>query len=101
MGFVSRGVEVPESHLQEGRAAEISLWVDEETRSLLFPMRVHSSKDRPEGAFVAIQYEGYWFYLERSDHFSKSAFSLLAYLFQLQAPVEAGTGPLLTLPAGG
>jgi hypothetical protein len=49
---------------------------------------------------VAVQHQGYWFFIRQSDHRSKQAFSLLAYLFQMQAPQMKGAGPLLTVPTG-
>jgi hypothetical protein len=51
-------------------------------------------------AFAQVFYNGYWFYIPKSDWRSKRTFALLTYLFSLQA-TEAGEGPLVTIPAGG
>ena len=44
-----------------------------------------------------MQYDDHWFYISRSDHRSKQAFSLLTYLFILQAPRIQGAGPVITV----
>ena len=100
MGYVARGVDIPEKHLKEGRAPEPVSAQGADSLPLV-PLRVYSREDVPEDAFVAIRYQQHWFYLKHSDHQSKTAFGLLTYLFQIQAPAPQGAGPLLTLPAGG
>ncbi len=64
------------------------------------PLRIRSQAGSPPDAFVAVRYADYWFYIPHSDHTSKQAFGLLAYLFQMQAPQVQGAGPLLTVPTG-
>ena len=49
---------------------------------------------------VAVQHHGQWFYIPHSDHTSKLAFGLLAYLFQMQSPQQKTVGPILTVPVG-
>jgi hypothetical protein len=61
---------------------------------------VHSSKQKPECAAVAVKYRGHWFYIDDRDHSSKATFALLTQLFELQAGGGAGKGPVLTLPVG-
>lgn len=100
MGFVSRGVEVPEIHILKQRASVIADWEDTETREFLFPLKVYSQEEKPKEAFVAVKYHDHWYFLRHSDGQSKRAFGLLTYLFQLQAPREPTSGPILTLPAG-
>jgi hypothetical protein len=63
-------------------------------------MRIHSGSRRPADAFIAVRYQGNWYYLDRSDEKSKQAFSLLTYLFQLQAPEASKSAPILTVPVG-
>ena len=98
MGFLSRGLEIPAAHIEEKRIVEMILPDDPELRSLLFPLRIHSSVDQPADAFVAVQHHDYWFYIAHSDHMSKQAFSLLTYLFQMQAPQAQTLGPMITVP---
>lgn len=98
MGFLSRGVEIPAAHVAEKRAEEITIPEDAEFRSLLFPLNIHSQVERPTDAFVAVRHYDHWFYIAQSDHVSKQAFSLLAYLFQMQAPQVQALGPMITVP---
>jgi hypothetical protein len=61
-------------------------------------MHIHTAKQRPHNAYIAIYYRGSWFYIDDSDLTSKSTFSLLMQLFALQAGEIKSTGPILTLP---
>ena len=94
MSFLSRGVEVPEAHREQGRVVDMGSWED------LVPFRILSSQEKPGDVFAAVRYQGHWFYIEHTDHESKRAFNLLIYLFQLQAPETSAAAPVLTLPTG-
>ena len=61
---------------------------------------VRSQKDAPEHAAVAVQYRGYWFYIQENDLESKNTFILLSQLFSLQSGNTHSAAPLLTLPIG-
>ena len=63
-------------------------------------MAIHSQKQRPENAYVAVQHRGWWFYIADDDPSAKATFSLLNILFSLQAASGQGRSPLLTLPVG-
>lgn len=104
--FVSHGVDVPAEHARRG-VARVTL----DERQQPFDWRnvtagffhVHSSAgtERPPDAHVAIQYKGYWFYIDESDLDTKSTFTLLMELARLNLSDKVGTKPLLTLPLGG
>jgi hypothetical protein len=98
MGFLSRGIEIPAAHIEEQRVEEMISPVDPELRSLLFPLRIHSSVERPADAVVAVRHHDHWFYIKHSDHMSKQAFGLLTYLFQMQSPQAQTLGPMITVP---
>ncbi len=98
MGFLSRGIEIPAAHVEEKRVDEMILLDDPELRSLLFPLRIYSSVERPADAFVVVRHYDHWFYIAHSDHMSKQAFSMLTYLFQMQAPQAETLGPMITVP---
>ena len=98
MGFLSAGVEIPAVHDDEERAEKITLPADAEYQSLLFPLKVHSSVERPTVAFVAVRHHSHWYYIKHSDHLSKQDFGLLTYLFQMQAPQAQTLGPMITVP---
>jgi hypothetical protein len=63
-------------------------------------MTIYSRKDRPPDAAVAVPYRGWWFYIADNDQNSKTTFSLLNILFQLQATTASGKSPVLTLSVG-
>jgi hypothetical protein len=50
--------------------------------------------------FAQVLYNGYWFYIDKSDWSSKRTFALLTYLFSLQSTAKEQSAPLLTVPTG-
>jgi len=100
MGFLAHGVEVPEVHMQKKFVEQNTEAANIEHDDFFFPLNIHSSEEKPDDAFVAVEYQDHWFYIERSDHISKQAFGLLTYLYMLQAPQTPGGMPLITIPAG-
>jgi hypothetical protein len=99
MLFLSKGVDVPNVDLTEGHVLPVST-ERANPQDPIVPLHVQTSRTPPEGAFVAVQYREYWFYVDDSDLQSKRAFTLLMFLFELQAPAGGGAAPLLTLPTG-
>ncbi|WP_428355811.1 hypothetical protein [Methyloprofundus sp.] len=100
MGFLSHGVEVPEEHMQNKFVEQNPAITQIANNDLFVPVNIHSSDAKPDNAFVAIEYQNYWFYIDHSDHASKQAFGLLTYLYMLQAPQSPNAVPLITIPAG-
>lgn len=101
--FLSQAVEPPVRHEEAGL---VTVTRDDDGNRFDWSeitgdlMRVRSSEDRPESAFVAVRYRGYWFWIDDADLVSKSTFGLLATLFSLQSGDEQGMAPLLTLAVG-
>lgn len=58
---------------------------------------VQSAKEKPADAFVAVQYEGLWFWIDRQDLASKSTLTAVTLLFNF---LEGGSKetPVLTIP---
>jgi hypothetical protein len=103
--YLSQSVEVPDEHV---RAGKVTLTRDAagnpfDWSSMLGDLiRVHSGKQRPRSAAVAVPYRGHWFYIGDSDLDSKSTFSFMSQLLALQAGKAPGSpGLILTLPVGG
>jgi hypothetical protein len=94
MGYMSYGVRVPDHHIKDLFASEIHPGMQS-----LIPLRVEWSEERPENTHVAVRHEGTWYYIPDSDLQSKTAFGLLSYLYQMQAPKIQGAGPLITIPS--
>jgi hypothetical protein len=70
----------------------------------LFTVKACRGKKPPAGATVAVPYRGYWFYIDDTDHATKSTFVLMRPSRQLDlGPIRSdkkGAGPVLTLPVG-
>jgi hypothetical protein len=82
-------VEVPAEHLASGKAPPIG----EQESDSQPPFRVLSGCEKPCDPFVAICYEGRWFWIEKSDFRSKRTMAYLLVLLAL-----ADTGPKESLP---
>jgi hypothetical protein len=101
MYFLSQSVQVPEEDVVAGRvtvtrdaAGQPFDW-QRVTEGIL---TIRSSTEPPDNASVAINYRNSWFYIDDSDLDSKSTFSLLGQVYQLQAGDAKSVAPVLTLP---
>lgn len=101
MYYVSQGVEVPDADYTAGRvpttrdrAGAVFDW-KRLTSSL---MRIRHAPREPGGAYVSIYYRGLWFYIDDTDLDSKSTFSFLSQVLEMQSGEIKNTGPILTLP---
>lgn len=90
--LASMGVDVPEEH----EASGITVSVSEGTAPSF--LQVHCGKKAPEDPMVAVQYRGYWFWIDSSDIASKRGFSLLQMLLMRSLEGKISQQPLLSLP---
>jgi hypothetical protein len=107
--FLSHGVEVPGEHLASG-VAKATLEADgrmfdwNQVTGELFTVKACHGKNPPAHAAVAVSYRGYWYYIDDTDHATKSTFILMRPSRQLDfgatTPGRKGSGPVLTLPVG-
>lgn len=93
-------IDVPTHHVNDGRTIPslISSAGAAPTNGRL--LRVQTTIDEPENAFVSVKYQNNWFWIDHRDFASKRIFTFLMVLFSL---TESGgkTGlPLVTIPAG-
>lgn len=104
--FVSQGVEVPKEHLKSGVAPRTD---DFDGRNFnwqqvlggLFRVCSVKSKKKPDCAYVAIQYKGYWYYIDERDRDTKATFALLLEVSRLELESTKSKAPILTIPLGG
>ena len=63
---------------------------------------VQSAKKKPLDAFVVIEADGTWYWIDRADSPTKGTFALLEYLMNFQDPTPStqDAGVQLTLPTG-
>jgi hypothetical protein len=103
MFYLGNGVEIPNEHVERGIVpitrypnGELFDWSE-----ILSPLlTVHCSRERPDSAFVAVSFRGYWFYIADGDVASKSTFLLLANSFSLQAGDAKSLMPTLSVSIG-
>ncbi len=92
---LSTYVEVPPEHLASGSAPSLGEPVIEEQP----PFRVLSCPTRPRDPFVAVCYEGHWFWIEKSDFQSKRTLSYLLVLLALADTGAKENLPVITIQA--
>jgi len=63
------------------------------------PVRIYSGNDRPAGAFVAVHYRGYWFWIDDGDWKTKRALAAIMFFFTLGEGGGTQNLPLITIPA--
>ena len=107
--YMSHGVTVPPEHLEQGLVRQTELpdgqlfdW-SALTRGV-FEVHYVKQHHRPEHAYVAVLFRGYWFFIDDRDHNSKMAFNQVYQLSRLDLAVTGArlerTRPVLTLPLG-
>lgn len=109
MNALAQTVYPPDEHIRDGQVLVIAdpnkprpalPWLNfKPTRQPKRWLNVEHSRVPQRNAFVQVFYNGYWWYIRQSDWMSKGTFSLLSYLFQLQATEGAFQTPLVTVPA--
>jgi len=104
--YVSHGVEVPIEHVHAGRApmtynADGTFFDWSAVTDGLFRVCHRKCRHRPTEAHVAVQYDGYWFYIDGRDRDTKATFALIMELSRLELASKTGPAPVLTIPLGG
>ncbi len=87
-------VEVPVEDLAKGNAPPLD---DHPTE--VRPFRVLSGCDKPADPFVAVCYEGHWFWIEKSDFQSKRTLANLLILLALADTGSKENLPIITIQA--
>ena len=63
-------------------------------------MKVKTSIEKPENAFVAVEYKDHWFWIEDGDFLSKRTFAFVMILFSMTETGDKGNLPVVTIPTG-
>ena len=95
MAALSQGVQIPPKHLERKLTPPLA-GIPAGEEALL---RVHSGTKEPVGAFVAVPYEGEWFWISNDDWRSKRTFSSMLFLFTLVDSGGEQKLPTITIPA--
>ncbi len=91
-------ITVPEAHVQERRVtptAEPEVGPGGPIPPLV---RILSSREKPDDAFVAVPYRDYWYWIEDRDMPSKALFSFLMFIFTLVETGDKAAPPIVTIP---
>lgn len=100
LAFLSKGVDVPESHISRGTVCTFTApdgrpFDARQITQGLF--RVCVQKHRPLRSDLAVHYRGHWFYIAEDDVQSRATLSLVKLAIDLQSQSD-NAGPVLTLP---
>lgn len=94
LSSLALGVDIPPGHAQRKLAPPMAEALDPE----LLLLRVHSGPVRPADAYVAVPYEGAWFWIASDDWQSKRTFVSILFLFTLADTGAPQSMPTLTIP---
>ena len=97
MGAFSSYMDVPEEHLKDHSAVPAFEHGTAETRQEV--ARIRSGKDKPETSFAAVNYRGYWYWIDDGDLLTKRALTAVIYFFTLAETGGSEKLPLITIPA--
>jgi hypothetical protein len=104
--YLANGVEVPVEHFNCGLVqpqvdAEGKVFDGRELMRGLFEVHVCKGHKPPPNAYVAVNYRGYWYYIDDADQPTKTTLALMLQLSRLDfTRRRPGSGPFLTLPIG-
>lgn len=101
------------SDLMKNMAAQVEIPPEDESRHKAFPgfetghdtpgvvpiIRIHSSKQKPNDAFVTVHYRNNWFRIDDDDLSSKAVFAQLMELFTMIDTGPRQNQPVVTIPA--
>ncbi len=91
-------ITVPEAHVTK-RWVRPTPEGDMGPDGLMTPLiRITSSTERPDNAFVAVPYNGYWFSIDNRDLPSKQTFTSIMFLFTFVESGSKEAAPVLTIP---
>lgn len=99
LAFLSKGVDVPESHLRRGvahvfRSRDGRPFDARQLTKGLFHVCVQ--KHKPLWSDTAVYYRGHWFYIPEEDVQSRVTLNYVKLVIDIRS--EAGETPVLTLP---
>ena len=93
-------IDVPDPHIASNRTQQAAA-VETDIKAEIVPLiRIRSGRSEPPDPFVAVQYDGYGFWIESNDFDSKRVFTFLMLVLMLSETGEGGKLPVLTIPAG-
>jgi hypothetical protein len=92
-------VQVPESDVEQGRAAPGSVDIPGAGALNGPPLRVLVTNAPPQDAYVAVEYDRRWYWIANTDIESKYTFGIIMLLFSIADTGVKGPAPVVTIPA--
>ena len=92
LSTLGAGVQIPAERAAKGGVVPVN------AGELPSDFMVHSGKEEPKEPFLAVPYDGHWYWIERQDLSSKKTLAALTLLLNF---LEGGAGksaPILTIP---
>ncbi|WP_136809027.1 hypothetical protein [Desulfosediminicola flagellatus] len=80
---LSTGVQIPETHISSRVAPPLKPIPEKDMSGLLPLMEIQSGSENPGDAYVAVKYLGMWFWIDKTDHFSKRSLQYALTLITL------------------
>lgn len=93
---LGNSIEVPISHLEEGRARYVPFHEDEAH----YLIHIQSGPDQPSSAFVKTYFDDHWFWIDKSDIFSKQSLTFMMFLSSIAETGSSVPAPVVTVSAG-
>ena len=87
---LSAGVQIPLDHTADGSAFPVH------HPQVPVGFTVHSGREEPDRPFVAVPYEGLWFWIDRRDLPSKTTLAAVTVLFNFLSG-GSKVSPVLTI----
>ncbi len=102
LGQLAADIAVPAADLRSGRTepGDRASYPGSSRPGLVPRVRVRHGFLQPHDAFVAIPYDGDWFWIANDDFASKRVFSFVMLLLSLSESSRPGQPPVITIPAG-
>jgi len=100
MYALAEGIDAPPEHEEERQVSSAKVEAPGLDESRGRWLNVQFSRTPQVDAFAQVSYNGYWFYIAKSDWSSKRTFALMTYLLSLQASPNVNGTPLVTVQAG-
>ena len=97
MGAFASYVDVPDADLQHHGA--IPAIGNGAVEGRPQAVRIRSGKDRPVGAYTAVRYREFWFWIDDGDWQTKRALTAIMFFFTLGETGGNENLPLITIPA--
>lgn len=99
MQEIAAAVQVPASDIAAGRTTPGASGESPSQAQDSFMPDIASGNTPPSDAYVAVQYNGHWFWIAGGDIRSKTEFSFLTLLFSISDTGSRARPPIVTVPA--